>query len=250
MFNLVYILLGVLMFFSPCVLPIYPLYISYITGINVTDLKTDKSMQKFFVTLHSILFVMGFTSVLFLAGISMTIVGSFILKYTQLLRVIGGIVVIVMGLFLLGIIKSEKMSRSTEKKRRHKDVTVWNSYMVGLSIGLGWTPCIGPALASIYLLNVTDPFVAMSNLLLFSVGFAIPFVLLSSFISKLSVFNKHTGKAQKVMGVIFIIMGFLMMTGLIGDLSSELTRLFGGTWGFMENMVNDIERLLQQYIGN
>lgn len=220
---------GVLTFLAPCVLPVYPLYISYISGISIQDLK-NKNHNQSFIFIQSIFFILGLSSVFFLIGFSTSFMGNIMFKYQRHLQILGGALLLIMGLYLLGFLKINFFNiekRLSIKKRQTKSL---NSFIIGLTFGAGWTPCIGPVLASVYALGAIYPERMFLFILVFVIGFSLPFLSLTFFIEKLDKLKKHMGLLQKVNGLLFILLGFLLMSGYLDQLSIDLTRFFGNSW--------------------
>lgn len=152
-------LAGVLSFLSPCCLPLYPSYISYLTGISYEKLQgeRDKFQIRRTVLVHSIFFVIGFSIIFVALGFGAGTIGKIFNQYKDLIRQIGGIIIIVMGLFLTGIIKWESLLKERKWHLRNKPAGYLGSVLVGISFSAGWTPCIGPILASVLAMAATNP---------------------------------------------------------------------------------------------
>ncbi len=202
---------GILSFLSPCVLPLIPSYVSFITGMSSEDFKTgDKARIRKITLVNSSLFVIGFSTVFILLGISSSFVGKLMAVYYDHIRIVGGIIVIVMGLYVMGVLKlnflaSEKRIHLQSKPRGH-----FGSFIVGLTFGAGWTPCIGPILGSILMIASTtgSALQGFYLLLAYSLGLAIPFMITSLTINT---FLSHFRAIQKYMKVIMIISGLLLI---------------------------------------
>ncbi len=202
---------GLLSFLSPCVLPLIPSYVSFITGISFEDFKKgDKAKIRKLTLINSLAFVTGFSTVFILLGISSSFVGRLFAVYYDYIRIIGGIIIIIMGLYVMGILKlnflaSDKRVHLQSKPRGH-----FGSFIVGLTFGAGWTPCIGPILGSILLIASTtgSAMEGFKLLLTYSLGLAVPFVATSLAINH---FLSHFAQIQKFMRVIMIISGLLLI---------------------------------------
>ena len=225
---------GVLCFFAPCVLPLIPSYLIFISGIsfdNPVEFKTPRYRR--IMLIHSIAFVLGFSSVFVAFGLSSSIIGRFLSSYQIYLVRIGGIALIIMGLFLLNLIKIPFLNREKVIHLKRKPIGIFGSFVVGIAFSLGWTPCIGPALASILLIASTTENMWKGAFLLsmYSLGLAIPLLLSAILFDRLLGFLKRYGYvvkyAQKVMGVLLIGIGLLLLTGLFGILVAWTEQLFG-----------------------
>lgn len=173
---------GFLSFISPCCLPLYPSFISYITGVSVKDLQGGKGMLSRQAIFHTMFFVLGFSIIFFALGFSASLVGDLFSSNRDLIRRLGGVLVIVMGLVMLGIFTTEWMMKEKRMRLKSKPVGYLGSVLVGIIYAAGWTPCIGPILASILTLGVTKPDQAVAYLTAYTVGFAIPFFVMAFFI--------------------------------------------------------------------
>ena len=210
---LVAIMAGFLSFLSPCVLPLIPGYISYISGSSLNELLENKKVNLFPI----ILFTIGFSLVFIIFGAAATFVGQLFLNNSYELRIIAGIIIIIFSLHIIGIIKLnflnyEKKIYSNRKKG------VFGSILIGMAFGFGWTPCIGPILGSILALASTEESINKGILLLFfySIGLAIPFVLSGYLIQKFMIVSKNLKKKMniitKIGGSLLLITGILIIT--------------------------------------
>jgi len=209
---------GLLSFASPCVLPLVPAYVSFVTGISfeeLTNSSDDKGIKKT-IFVNSIAFILGFTVVFVGLGASASFMGQFILTYQDIIRKVGGIVIILLGIHIIGIINFNILQR---EKRLHffreKPAGLLGSFFVGIGFAAGWTPCIGPILATILIVAASSDTVGFGIILLvsYSMGLAVPFILTSVGINT---FLKHFGRLKRHMRVISIITGsFLVLMGLL-----------------------------------
>jgi len=202
---------GLLSFLSPCVLPLIPSYVSFITGISFEDFKTgDKARIRKLTIINSVAFVTGFSTVFVLLGVSSSYVGRFFAVYYDHIRIIGGIIIIVMGLYVMGVIKLNFLSAERRVHLHSKPRGHFGSYIVGLTFGAGWTPCIGPILGTILLIASTtgSAMEGFKLLLVYSAGLAIPFVATALLINS---FLSHFSAIQKYMKIIMIISGLMLI---------------------------------------
>ena len=225
---------GLLSFLSPCVLPLIPSYATYITGLSFADLKAEhpsrKVRQK--TIIHSLIFIAGFTTVFVLLGASATYLGNFLQEHMAILRIAGGFLVIVFGIhvsgfFDLGILLGEKRLILHQKPAGYL-----GSYIIGLAFAAGWTPCIGPILASILIIAATTDKVyhGITLLLCYSVGLGTPFFISSLALHKfLTFFNRHKKHIrifEIITGLLLIIVGALVLTNNLSFLSRFSLNLF------------------------
>jgi cytochrome c-type biogenesis protein len=202
---------GVLSFLSPCVLPLIPSYVSYITGISFEDFKTaDKAFIRKLTLINSSAFVIGFSTIFILLGISSSFIGSLFSHYYDQIRITGGIIIIIFGLYVMGLLKLNFLASDKRVHLKTKPRGVLGSLVVGLTFGAGWTPCIGPILGSILLIASTSgsAVYGFKLLLVYSLGLAIPFITTSLLINT---FLSHFKAIQKYMRLIMIASGLLLI---------------------------------------
>ena len=204
---------GLISFLSPCVLPLIPGYISFISGASLNELLARKKINLF----PLILFTLGFSFVFIMFGAAASYLGQVLLQNSQTLRIIAGLVIIIFSLQLIGIINISFLN--FEKKiYTKKNNNVWFSFIVGMAFGFGWTPCIGPILGSILALASTEETIFKAIILLsfYSLGLAIPFILSGYLMQRFLMFSKNFKKninfVSKSGGVILLITGVLILT--------------------------------------
>ena len=205
---------GILSFLSPCVLPLVPAYISYITGNSIKEINNKESPQVFQKT---ILFILGFSLVFILLGLTATTISKFLYQYRNILNIISGIILIILGINLTGIIKSKWFYKSIGKI----DIMNMkgNAFLIGLAFGFGWTPCVGTVLAGIlvYASNMNTIFQGTILLIVYSLGLALPFIITSIFLDKLMKFKNIASKYGNVIsiisGILITLIGVLICTG-------------------------------------
>ena len=218
---------GVLSFLSPCVLPLVPSYVSFVTGLSLEDMSRSRHMA----LVHSLLFVSGFTAIFVAMGAGATAIGVVLAVYREWISRIGGILLILFGLVLLEVIRLPALSRDRRIYFANKPVGYLGSVLVGIAFGAGWTPCIGPVLGGI--LSLASASASMSRgvglLLAYSAGLAIPFLLASLAIERfLEVFARmRRGLAwvSRVSGVLLILVGVLLAAGWFTMLAAWLQQL-------------------------
>jgi len=204
---------GLISFLSPCVLPLIPGYISYISGASLNELLAKKKVN----LIPLILFTLGFSFVFIAFGAAASYLGQVFLQNSQTLRIIAGLVIIIFSLQLIGFINMSFLN--FEKKiYTKKNNNIWFSFIVGMAFGFGWTPCIGPILGSILALASTEETIFKAIILLsfYSLGLAIPFILSGYLMQKFLMFSKNFRKninlVSKIGGVILLITGILILT--------------------------------------
>jgi cytochrome c-type biogenesis protein len=219
---------GFISFLTPCVLPIIPGYISYITGKSLNEIEQDKKI----VLIKTILFSIGFSLIFIILGATASAVGNILLFLSNELRIAAGVVIILFSLQMLGLLKFQFLNQ--EKKittKSYKDNYAF-PFVVGAAFAFGWTPCIGPVLGSILALSATEASIGRGILLLsfYSLGLAIPFILSGYYMSKFLItrkgFNKYYGRVTKIGGSILLITGILIATNQIQIISYYILTIF------------------------
>jgi cytochrome c-type biogenesis protein len=227
---------GLLSFLSPCVLPLIPSYITYITGISFADLKeehTSSAVRKKTI-IHSLLFIAGFTFVFMALGASATYIGSFLQTKMDFLRKVGGLLIIVFGIHVTGIINLGVLLGERRIHIHKKPAGYVGSVLVGVAFAAGWTPCIGPILASILMIAATTGKVHQGMILLFSysLGLGTPFFISSLALHKFLIlfnrFKKMIRIFEIVTGVFLVVVGILVFTNSLTAISQYVTILFRG----------------------
>ncbi len=214
---------GILTFISPCILPMLPIYFVYLAG-NAVQSNAERKRK---LIINAIAFVLGFTIVFTLLGASATAIGNILDTYRDQFRVISGFIIIIFGLYFMGLIKISLLSREKRLQMNIKEMGFISAILFGMVFSFGWTPCAGPFLASVLLVASTSQTVVKGILLLmvYAMGLGIPFILTAILFDKLeSIFQKIT-KHQRIIkiisGVILIMMGILMLTGKLQYLSTN-----------------------------
>lgn len=208
---------GLLSFFSPCILPLIPAYFTFITGLSIDELTQDSNRIRKKVILSTIAYVLGFSFVFILLGASASFAGTIISKYTWVIRYVGGGIILIFGLHLLGILKISQLNFEKKIHLKQKPVHLLGTFIIGMAFGAGWSPCIGPMLGSILIVASNQDTILKGIWLLsiYSLGLAIPFLLMSVFIHQLFSIMKRATRLlmyiNKVSGVLLIILGLLLI---------------------------------------
>ena len=218
---------GLISFLSPCVLPLIPGYISYISGNSLNELIEKKSINLFPI----ILFTVGFSLVFIVFGAASTFLGQVLLQNSYELRIAAGLIIIVLSLHIIGIINIKFLNY---EKRIHtnSNTRLYSPVLIGMAFAFGWTPCIGPILGSILVLASTEESLNKGILLLFSysLGLAIPFILSGYLIQRFLIFSKNFKKninlVSKIGGIILLITGVLILTNQLQALGYYLLNIF------------------------
>ena len=204
---------GLISFLSPCVLPLIPGYISFISGSSLNEILAKKKVN----LIPLILFTLGFSFVFITFGAAASYLGQVLLQNSQILRIIAGLVIIIFSLQLIGIINISFLNFE-KKVYTKRSNNIWFSFIVGMAFGFGWTPCIGPILGSILALASTEETIFKAIILLssYSLGLAIPFILSGYLMQRFLMFSKNFRKniniVSKIGGIILLITGILILT--------------------------------------
>lgn len=227
------LLAGIISFLSPCVLPLVPPYLVYLTGATIEHVASDEEQQvsKRAVMFSALLFVLGFSTVFVMLGASASLIGGLIRAWSAQLSIVAGIAIILMGLHFLGLTRIGFLMREG-RLPIPKPVGLWGAYVMGLAFAFGWTPCIGPILAAILSVAASEATVAKGAGLLavYSAGLGIPFLtaafMVEQFSSAFARMKAHLAAIERVMGVLMILTGIAFLTGGITSASIWLLETF------------------------
>ena len=225
-------LAGILSFLSPCVLPLVPPYICFITGSSLDELTQKGATRTGRTMLGALLFVAGFTTVFVLLGATASAASQLVREYLPLLARIAGVVIILMGLHFLGVFRFAFLNFEKRYQHASRPAGLIGAYVVGLAFAFGWTPCIGPVLATILAVAASEESVTKGAglLAIYSAGLGVPFLLsalaVDRFLGFLKRFAKHLGTVEKIMGVLLVLAGIAFLTGLHQTFSFWLLETF------------------------
>lgn len=223
---------GFLSFISPCTLPLYPAFLSYITGMSLDDLQSDKKRMTKRGMLHTSFFLVGFSLVFIAMGFGSTFLGNFFQENMVLLRQIGSIFIVLFGLMIIGLFTPKFLMKDHKLQFKNRPSGYIGTMLIGLAFAAGWTPCSGPIIGSILLLAGTNPDSAMYYMIAYVLGFAIPFFALSFFVTRIGAIRKYSGPIMKVGGYIMIAFGILLFFDGMTYIISWLSPFFGDFQGF------------------
>ena len=223
---------GFLSFISPCCLPLYPAFLSYITGMSVGELKNDHAMLQKRSILHTFFFLIGFSIIFIALGYGATFIGSFFFQYEDLIRQLGAIIIIFFGLIIIGFFQPKFLMTERRFEFKNRPGGYIGSTLIGIAFAAGWTPCSGPILAVVLGMTATNPGSGLIYMISYILGFAVPFFIMSFFIGKLAWIKRNSTKVMKIGGYIMIVMGIFLFFDWMTKISSYLIALFGGWNGF------------------
>jgi len=215
---------GALAFLSPCILPLVPVYLSYLTGISFRELSGEVENEKrkkikLITAVHSLSFILGFSVIFVLLGAGITFLGRFFVEFQPALKKIGGALIILFALVIMGVIKFPLLNREKKISYKKEGVSVFGSMLVGATFAAAWTPCVGPILGSIlvYASSTASLIKGIKLLFAFSLGLGLPFFLSSMAINSFLIYIKKIEKYMRFVtifaGIILIIFGITLLTG-------------------------------------
>ncbi|MDD9724067.1 cytochrome c biogenesis protein CcdA [Roseovarius sp. SK2] len=222
---------GVFSFLSPCVLPIVPPYLAYMSGVTVTDLQSERRTRNKAI-LPALFFVLGLSTVFLFLGFAASTFGRAFLQYQDYFNTAAGLIVMIFGLHFLGIFRIGIMDREARLDVGDKGGTTFGAYILGLAFAFGWTPCIGPQLGAILSLAASEASVTRGTLLLavYAAGLGIPFLLVAAFLPRLTGLmnwmKRHMDQIERIMGLLLWTIGLLMLTGGFAAFSYWLLEMF------------------------
>lgn len=215
---------GLLSFLSPCVLPLVPSYITFITGLGLEDISRARRTT----LVHALLFVLGFSFIFVALGAGATAFGQLLLAYRTWIARAGGVLMILLGLWMLGVLHIGALQQERRVHLSDKPIGYLGTVLVGIAFGAGWTPCLGPTLGAILLLaaNQTEIAKGITLLAVYSAGLAVPFLLsallLERFLTFFQKFRSKLGLVNRIAGSLLIVVGVLMFTGWFERLAAIL----------------------------
>ena len=218
---------GSLSFLSPCVLPLFPSYLSFITGMSLEKLGVASGARaRRIVMTHSLLFIFGFSLIFVALGASFSALGQLLLDYRGIIRTVGGGLIIFFGLYIAGLFKLPWLGRTVQLQIQNRNSGYAGSFLVGVTFAIGWTPCVGPILGSILSLAGTTETVTTGVVMLvaYSMGLALPFFLSSlavgTFLSLFQRFRRMVPVLEIVAGALLVVVGILVMTNYLAVLNA------------------------------
>lgn len=227
-------LAGLISFVSPCVLPLVPPYLCFLAGVSFEELSTSgvTTGVRARIIASALAFVGGFTTVFVALGATASTIGRFIAEYMDVLGIIAGVVIFIMGLHFAGLLRIGLLYQEARVHVEKKPAGLIGAFIVGLAFAFGWTPCVGPVLAAILFHASTEQSVARGAMLLgtYSAGIGVPFILAAAFasvfLSTLGRFRRYMGHVEKVMGGALMVTGVLFMTGQMSQIAIWMLETF------------------------
>ncbi|MGB0382250.1 MAG: cytochrome c biogenesis CcdA family protein [Alphaproteobacteria bacterium] len=224
---------GIVSFLSPCVLPLVPPYLTFLAGVSLEELTSEtENRPTTRVMLSALAFVLGFATVFTLLGAGASAIGRIMQQNFDVLAMVGGGIIILFGLHFLGAFRVALFYREARVHLERKPPGFLGAYVIGLAFAFGWTPCVGPVLASILFLAAGEEtiFHGMFLLLCYALGIGVPFLLAAAFahpfMGFMARFRKHLEMVEKCMGAMLVVTGILLMTGTMSEISYLLLEYF------------------------
>ncbi len=230
-------LAGLLSFFTPCILPMVPFYLSYMAGLSMAELRGDGEIapgaqRRLF--LSAVMFALGVTTIFVLLGMAATALGQVFAEYKEPLSYVAAAILLVFGLHFLGVIQVPFLYREARLESSASPATIMGAYLMGLAFGFGWTPCVGPALAAILMMASGMGDISQGGMLLLVYGLSMtaPFVVAAifarPFLTWVQAHRRAFAQVEKAMGALLILFAFLIVTGQVNVISNYLLELFPG----------------------
>lgn len=217
---------GVVSFLSPCCFPLYPSYLSYISGISIQQLKEQQGRSiRMKVILHTLFFVIGLSTIFFTFAYTAGVIGELFVDNRELIRRIAALFIIVMGLFMLGLFQPRVFMKEVKWKFTSRQGGYMASLLIGMGFAAGWSPCIGPILGSIGALAASESGSWLPLITAYSIGFGLPFIGLAFFIGSTKWITKYSGLIAKIGGAVMVIVGIMLFTGYLTKLTAWLNLL-------------------------
>ena len=218
---------GLLSFLSPCVLPLVPSYIGFITGLGLEDITRARKTT----LIHAVLFVIGFSTIFVLLGAGATLIGQLLTQFKPIIARVGGFMLIALGLWMLGIFQFGALNQERRFHLNDKPLGYLGTILVGVAFGAGWTPCLGPIISGILMIAGSEASVGRGVALLaaYSAGLAVPFLLsallLERFFTFFQRFRSKLGLVNRIAGVLMIVVGVMLLTGWFQTLAGYLEQV-------------------------
>lgn len=223
---------GILSFLSPCCLPLYPVFLSYITGVSLTEIRQEKSLLHYHSLLHTSLFLLGFSVIFIAVGYSTTFIGQYFIAFQDLIRQLGAICLVLFGCMMAGVITPKLFMKNYQFTFRKRPSGYVGSVLIGIVFAAGWTPCTGPILAAVVGLAATEPMLALPYMICYIIGFSIPFFIMSFFITRIKLIQKYSNIMVKSLGCVMIVVGILLYFNWMTFITSIFIRMTGGFTGW------------------
>jgi cytochrome c-type biogenesis protein len=223
---------GLISFLSPCILPLIPSYMAFITGVSIEELSSQESLRQVRkkVVFNTLAFILGFSVIFIALGASATFIGKFLAENIRWLEIVGGVIVIILGLHFIGILRLGFLDREKSIHLKKKPLGYFGTGLVGMAFGAGWTPCVGPILGGVLTMAATtqDLFKGILLLVFYSLGLGIPFfisgIILHRFFEYFKVIRKYFKAIKIAGGVLLMAVGVMLILGYFSAIAGFLAR--------------------------
>lgn len=218
---------GFLSFASPCTIPLYPAFLSYITGMSLEDLQEYHRTVNYRSLLHTVFFLLGFSILFLILGYTTSFLSEFLITYQSLFRQLGAILIIFFGLVIIGVFNFDFLMKERKITFKNRPSGYIGSFLIGLTFSLGWTPCIGPILVGVFAKMVEEPQLGFVMMTSYVLGFSIPFFVLAFFVGRLKWIQRNSQLFMIIGGYIMIFLGIVLYFDWLTRLTSFLGDWFG-----------------------
>lgn len=209
---------GIFTFFTPCFFPLIPSYLTFITGLSFNDLLSDATLKstRYNLILNTLSFILGFAVIFIILGTSITYLGNLLFNYQDIFKKVGGVIIVLLGLYILGILKISFLQKEFKVHLSQRPIGFLGSFLVGITFAFGWSPCVGPILGSTLIIASTTATLhqGIRLLIFYSLGLAIPFllvaILLSTFMNYFNKFKKLLPLINKICGAFLVLVGIII----------------------------------------
>ncbi|MFT4412429.1 cytochrome c biogenesis CcdA family protein [Fredinandcohnia humi] len=223
---------GLLSFLSPCCLPLYPAFLSYITGLSIDELRENNVLLRRRAFLHTFFFLLGFSLIFIVLGLSTSLLNHLFYQYSDLIRQLGAILILFFGLIVSGLLRLNFLLKEKRTYFKNRPAGYIGSILIGIGYAAGWTPCVGPILATVISMSIYTGN-GLLNMLAYIAGFSIPFFVMSFFISQSTNIKKYSGQFMKFGGYLMILMGIFLYFDWLTKITTYLTNyVYKGFTGF------------------
>lgn len=218
---------GLLSFASPCTIPLYPAFLSYITGMSLEDLEDYQKTANYRSILHTVFFLLGFSLLFLILGYATSMLNEFFMTYQNLIRQLGAVLIVFFGLMVVGFFNIEFFMKDRKITFKNRPTGYFGSFLIGLTLSLGWTPCLGPILLTVFTKMADEPQFGFIMMVSYVLGFSIPFFILAFFVGRLKWIQRNSGLFMKIGGYFMILLGVALFFDWLTQFTSFLSDWVG-----------------------
>lgn len=217
---------GIISVFSPCILPIFPSLLAYLTGMSLSEIEEDNALFQRRALWHTFFFLIGFSVIFVAIGLATSLIGQLFTGYQNVFRILGALLMIVFGMVIAGILQPKFLMQTKKIEFKNKPTGYFGTFLVGLAFSAGWSPCIGPVVGYIASLSVANPELGALYMVTYLIGFAIPFFILVFFVGKIKLIRKYSQKIMVVGGYLMVVLGFILLLDWMPSIISFFSGIF------------------------